>query len=201
MSAATIDETRASLLTTLVRQQIEAHLNQIALAVSQHAANPHNNVALSPCVEQVHQVAGALRMMQMPGAARFAQEIEAALKYALRTAPADANETAFAARGAVALRDFVNDVAAGGVYQPLQLTPIYRELARIGGNASASEKDLYFPDSRDDAPAHPNPSRITPAILPALIKDWRVRFQRGLLGWLEESAKPDGPQLMRNVLD
>ena len=195
-----MSEANTSLL-NLVRGQIEVNLNQINAAVAQHKAAPLNNVALMPCVALAHQVAGALRMVRLPGAARFATEIDSALKYALRTTPADAAEAAVAARGALVLRDFVNDVAAGGAYLPLGLAPVYRELARIGGNAAASEKDLYFPDAHDEAPPHPNPSKITPALLPALIKDWRVRFQRGLLGWLKESAKPDGPMLMRGVMD
>lgn len=187
-------------LLVLVRQPVEATLNQIAEAAARHVGSP-NNLALAPCVLLAHQVGGALRMVQLPGAARFASEIETALKAALRAIPADTRETGMVERAVHALRDFVNDVAGGGPYVPLRLFPVYRDLAQIGGNAAPSEKDLFFPLTQDAAPEHATPRPITPAVLPALVKDLRSRFQRGLLAWLKESAKPDGPAQMRTVLD
>ncbi|MBM3343362.1 MAG: hypothetical protein FJY56_14825, partial [Betaproteobacteria bacterium] len=86
-------------------------------------------------------------------------------------------------------------------YVPLALFPALRELAQVSGNATPTEKDLYFPPVHDDAPLHPKVRAITPAVLPALVKDFRSRFQRGLLAWLKEGTKPDGPRLMRGVLD
>lgn len=184
----------------LVRQQIDANLTQIADAASGHNATPDNKT-LAPCVLLAHQVAGALRMVQLPGAARFGSEIESALKTALRGAPADSAEVNAAAQAASTLREFIGELAAGGSYVPLRLYPAYRDLARISGSAAASEKDLFFPPLQDNAPAHANPRSITPAVLPALVKDLRSRFQRGLLAWLKDSAAPDGPKQMRTVLD
>ncbi len=191
---------RVSLL-SIVRQQIEITLCQVADVAARHATSGAGNAALTPCVAQLHQVSGALRLVQFPGAARFCSEIESALRAALRGAPADKAEVEIAGRAAAKLREFVNDVAGGGAYQPPQLFAIYRELARVSGNDAASEKDLFFPDAQDHAPAHANPRAITPAVLPALVKDLRTRYQRGLLGWLKESAKPDGLKQMRDVLD
>ncbi len=187
-------------LLMLVRQQIENSLNQIAGIATRHLTTP-NNAALAPCVMLAHQVCGALRMVQLPGAGRFAAEIETALKTSLRGTPADAGEVRVVERAAVVLRDFVNDVAGGGHYVPLRLFPEYRDLARVGGNATASEKDLFFPQVRDAAPAHDNPRPISAAVLPVLVKDLRSRFQRGLLAWLKDGTKADGPAQMRTVLE
>ncbi len=191
---------RVSLL-AVVRQPIEINLCQLADAATRHAAAGTDNSALAACVAPLHQVSGALRMIQYHGAARFCAEIESAVRTALRATPADKAEAALAGRGADTLREFVNAVAAGGAYTPLQLFAAYRELARISGNATVSEKDLFFPDAQDNAPAHAQPRAITPAVLPALVKDLRSRYQRGLLGWLKDSAKADGLKQMRDVLD
>ena len=193
---------RVSLL-TIVRQQIEIALCQVAdIAAKQGpTGGGGENTALTPCVAQLHQVSGALRMVQYPGAARFCTEIETALRAALRSTPADKAELEIVGRTALRLREFVNDVAAGGIYQPAQLFTLFRELAKVGGNDAASEKDLFFPDAHDNAPAHPNPRAITPAILPPLVKDLRIRYQRGLLAWLKASTQPDGLKQMRDVLD
>ena len=186
---------RISLL-SMVRPQIEINLCQVA-----DAAASANDQALGTGVTQLHQVSGALRMVQLPGAARYCAEIETALRTALRAAPPDKNEIETVGRAATRLREFTNDVAGGGAYQPLQLMAEYRELAKISSNDAASEKDLFFPDSIEKAPVHVNPRAITPAVLPALVKDLRSRYQRGLLAWLKESGKPDGLKQMRDVLD
>ncbi len=192
-------EQRINLL-TLVRQQVESNLQHVSDAASQHASVADNNPLLLT-IAQLHQVSGALRMVQLPGAGRFAGEIETAVKSALRSTPADNAEIAMAGRAAGTLREFINEVAGGGRYTPLQLFAAYRELARISGNDAASEKDLFFPESHDAVPAHANPRAITPAVFPVLLKDLRARYQRGLLAWLKESAKPDGLAQMRTVLD
>lgn len=193
-------DARSNLL-TLVRPQIDSTLVQVAEAAARHAATPVDNAALTTCVLSAHQVSGALRMVQFPGAARFGSEIEAALKAVLRSAPADPADIMIAGRAANTLREYVNDIAGGGNDVPLRLFPTYRELARVAGNASATEKDLFFPEAHDNAPAHASPRPITPTVLPALVKDLRSRFQRGLLAWLKESSKSDGPAQMRVVLD
>jgi chemosensory pili system protein ChpA (sensor histidine kinase/response regulator) len=187
-------------LLTLVRQQIELNLQQAADAAARHATSADNST-LMPSVALLHQVSGALRMVQLPGAARFAGEIETAVKTALRGTPADPTEIALAGRAAGALRGFINDVAGGGAYAPLHLFPAYRELARLSGNDAASEKDLFFPEAHDETPVHATPRAITPGVFPVLLKDLRARYQRGLLAWLKESANPDGLAQMRNVLD
>ena len=191
---------RVSLL-SIVRQQIEIVLCQFVEAAARHAAAGADNAALIPYVAQLHQVSGALRMVQYQGAACFCSEIETALRAALRGTPADKAEVGIAGRAAGKLREFVNDVADGGADTPLQLFAIYRELAGVGGNDAASEKDLFFPPAQDNAPAHANPRAITAGVLPVLVKDLRSRYQRGLIGWLKESAKPDGLKQMRDVLD
>ncbi len=193
-------DNRTSLL-MLVRPQIDATLGQAQDAMAKHVAQVAGNSALGACPLQLHQVYGALRMVRLDGATRYCTELEAALRNAMRSAAADKAEIQSISRAITALREFVSDVAGGGAYVPVRLFPAYRELARVSGNESATEKDLFFPDATDDTPVHPEPRSITPGVLPALLKELRSRYQRGLLAWLKESAKPDGLAQMRDVLD
>ena len=188
-------------LLSLVRPQIDATLAQAQEAMARHVAQTAGNSALTACPLQLHQVYGALRMVRMGGAARYATELETALRASMRSGAADKTEIDSISRAVGALREFVADVAAGGAYIPLRLFPAYRDLARVSGNESATEKDLFFPDPGSATPAHADARVITPEVMPALLKELRSRFQRGLLGWLKESAKPDGLAQMREVLD
>ena len=193
-------DNRASLL-SLVRPQIDATLGQVQEAMARHVAQVAGNSALTPCAAQLHQVYGALRMVQLDGATRYATELEAALRNALRSAAADKTEIQGISRAITALREFVNDVAGGGANIPMHLFPAYRELARISGNESVTEKDLFFPAAAGEIRVHAEPRTITPEVLPALLRELRSRYQRGLLGWLKESTRPEGLAQMRDVLD
>ncbi len=193
-------DNRASLL-TLLRALIDGTLGQAQEAMAKHVAQVAGNSALVPCTLQLHQVYGALRMVRLDGATRYCTELESALRNAMRAAAADKSEIESISRAIGALREFLNDIAAGGAYIPLRLFPAYRELARVSGNESATEKDLFFPDATDDSPAHPEPRSIIAGEMPALLKELRSRYQRGLLGWLKASATTDGLAQMREVLD
>ncbi|MEQ1773381.1 MAG: Hpt domain-containing protein [Burkholderiales bacterium] len=193
-------DNRASLL-SLVRPQIDATLALAQEAMTKHVAQVAGNAALAACPLQFHQVYGALRIVRLEGATRYALELEAALRNAMRSGAADKAEIESISRAVTTLREFVADVAAGSANIPLRIFPAYRELARVSGNESATEKDLFFPDTKCETPAHAEPRDITPAVLPALLKELRSRYQRGLLGWLKESAKPDGLRQLRDVLD
>lgn len=196
-------DNRASLL-SLVRPQIDATLALVQEAMARHVAQPPQitgNPALAACPLQLHQVYGALRMVRLEGATRYAVELESALRSALRASTADSSEIQRISEAISALREFVADVAAGGTYLPLRLYPAYRELAKVGGNESATEKDLFFPDPTIESPPHAEPRAISPAVMPALLKELRSRFQRGLLAWLKESTQAGGLKQMREVLD
>lgn len=193
-------DNRANLL-TLLRALIDGTLGQAQEAMAKHVAQVAGNSALAPCTLQLHQVYGALRMVRLDGATRYCTELESALRNAMRSAAADKSEIENISRAIGALREFLNEVAAGGAYIPLRLFPAYRELARVSGNESATEKDLFFPDASDDSPAHPEPRSILAGEMPALLKELRSRYQRGLLGWLKANATTDGLAQMREVLD
>lgn len=195
-----MNDQRSTLL-ALVRQEIDVNLAKVAEAAIKHQdAQPGANV-VGPCEALAHQVFGALRMVQLPGAARVASEIESALRAATRSAAADKAEVTLIGRAAQTLREFVNDVAGSGAYAPFKLYAMYAEVSRVSGNDAASEKDLFFPDLDDKAPVHTKARAITQAVVPVLVKDLRTRYQRGLLAWLKETAKPDGLKQMRDVLD
>ena len=84
-------DSRASLL-ALVRPQIDATLGQAQEAMAKHVSQVAGNSALVPCVPHLHQVYGALRMVQFEGATRYAAELETALRNSMRSAAADKTE-------------------------------------------------------------------------------------------------------------
>ena len=83
----------------------------------------------------------------------------------MRAAAANQAEIEGISRSIGELREFLGEAEAGGPCVPMRLYPAYRELARISGNESAGEKDLFVPAAPDAAhppPAHAEPREITP---------------------------------------
>jgi len=183
-------------LIAMVRTEIDATFKRVHELLNRYLDTASGEDTLASGAAQVHQVWGALRMVRMEGATRLCEEIDAAL----HAAP-DKSRLELANRALVALKDFVNDVAAGGSNAPVQLSVLYRELARAGGKDTASEKDLFFPDAGLDAPAHPAPRSLPAAELSAFLQAQRTRYQRGLLAWLKQPDDAAGLAQMREVLD
>lgn len=77
--------------------------------------------------------------------------------------------------------------------QPLLLLPVYREIAKLSGNA-VSGADLFFPQLQLDLPAGLPQKTLSPGEFDAFMRQQRSRFEGGLLRWLQ--SQPNSAQAM-----
>jgi chemosensory pili system protein ChpA (sensor histidine kinase/response regulator) len=173
------DSTLLSWITAEVNQALMVVREQIA----KFSAEPENGALLQPCPGHLHQVSGALRMVGLSGATRFAEAIEAGFG-GLNGARPDHPTLEVLDRAVLALKDFMEGLERGQPNLPLRLYPVYRELTALHGKPEGSEKDLFFPDLSLSAPAHPDPKALPKENLAPCLLARRGRFQRGLLAWL-----------------
>jgi chemosensory pili system protein ChpA (sensor histidine kinase/response regulator) len=188
------DTTTLSWITAEVDQALE----QVRQIIARFEAAPEDAAVLKACPEHLHQVSGALNMVGLAEATQFCETLEGSF-VALSGSLPSIEAVAVIDRGVLALKQFVDGLARGEPNAPMRLYPAYRELAGLQGKAASAEKDLFFPDLTPRGPAHPQPSALEAAGLPAFLKAQRARFQRGLLAWLQH--KPGGLEDMREVLD
>jgi chemosensory pili system protein ChpA (sensor histidine kinase/response regulator) len=184
-----------------VRGDIDAALQAALGRVQAYSVDADLTNALRLARDDAHQVAGALRMVGLEGAATLAGTLESAL--------ADINENRLLASDAVlrALRNaieglqrWVKELADGRGSGELALFPLYKHLRELQGAERVFEGELFFPDLRARAQDRVANDRLTPEALVAEVKTARGLFQRGLLAFLRNVEAEQGLMRMRDAL-
>ncbi|HEV7477920.1 MAG TPA: Hpt domain-containing protein, partial [Burkholderiales bacterium] len=187
-------------LLSWINAEVDQALKLVRDNIAKVSGKPEDDAMLRVCPDHLHQVSGALRMVGLAGATRFCEAIEGSFSGLSSQAPRN-NGAAIGTidRAVLALKEFVADLARGQADVPLRLYPVYKELATLSGKNDASEKELFFPDLTQSAPAHPEAKTLLQADLVPFLQAQRAVFQRGMLGWLRK--QPAGLEEMRQALD
>jgi len=125
----------------------------------------------------LHQAHGALSIVGLDGLTQFSEALEQLIG-SMADGPGTPDGIALARRSISALRQFLDDLAAGSPNQPLRLGGLYEEIQIARGQPAPAPSDLFFPDlmlrpPRRDVPAQP--------LSPKQMRLERARLERGLL--------------------
>ncbi len=148
--------------------------------------------------EQVHQAVGALRMVELRGAALLLDSIEQLLKR-WESAPDDCDAAAAQKiEGALqALIAYLEGLRAGRADQPIRLFPHYRDVLQLAGAARVHPADLMFPDLTR------RPALKAIGVMPMTADQLRVRrarFEGSLLRFLRDPSDQESRRDMRDSL-
>ncbi|MBV8495336.1 MAG: Hpt domain-containing protein, partial [Gammaproteobacteria bacterium] len=173
----------------LVGREINATLAEVRGALEAYVEQPDNAALLENCCEQLHQVQGVLRMLEIYGAALLAEEMEQVARYLLAThaeRKSQAESLDALMRAMVQLPSYLERVLAGGRDLALVLLPLLNDLRAVRGNALLSEGTLLLLNLKSDKQAQPAaPAAGEPAMT---VEQWarrlRARYQLGLIGWI-----------------
>src|SRR5574340_140624 len=184
-----------------VRGDIDAALQAALGRIQAYSIDLDLTNALRLAGDDAHQVAGALRMVGLEGAATLAGALESCL--------ADINENRLRAgaellralRNAMeGLQRWVKDLADGRGSGELALFPLYKRLRELQGVERVFEGELFFPDLRARAQGKGANAGLTQEALAAEVKSARGQFQRGLLAFLRNVEAEQGLKRMRDAL-
>ena len=142
--------------------------------------------------DEIHQAAGALRLVNLEGAAALLASLEALLG----DPPANVPVAEILAAGEQALEGlqrWVARVAEGRGTGELALFPYYRKLRELQGAERVFEGELFFPDLRTRQKSRGATQPLPAAEFSALVKTSRAQFQRGLLAFLKGNAAGVAP--------
>ena len=179
------DETHASL--QLVAAEVAAELAEAHSALEAFIERPEDRGALQRFEERIHLARGALRIVEVYGAALLAEEMEEVARYLGAHAgsgqtPTDDLDVLL--RAMEQLPAYVDRVASGGRDVPLALLPLLNDLRAVRGGALLSEGTLLMLNLRSEEPARPAlPGESGPAAA-EFARKLRPRFQVALLGWI-----------------
>ncbi|MBV8805731.1 MAG: Hpt domain-containing protein, partial [Sinobacteraceae bacterium] len=179
----------ASQTLDFVGRELNVTLAEARTALENYVEQPDNVGLLERCTQELHQVQGVLRVLEIYGAALLAEEMEQVASYLLQTASerkSQAESLDALMRAMVQLPSYLERVLAGGRDLALVLLPLLNDLRAVRGSALLSEGTLLLLNLKSDKQAQPVP--VSPGEPPLTVEQWarrlRARYQVGLIGWI-----------------
>jgi chemosensory pili system protein ChpA (sensor histidine kinase/response regulator) len=174
-----------------VGRELNAALGEARTALENYVEQPDNLSLLERCKQELHQVQGVLRVLEIYGASLLAEEMEHVAGYLITTAAERKNQAESLdalMRAMVQLPSYLDRVLAGGRDLALVLLPLLNDLRAVRGSALLSEGTLLLLNLKSDKQAQPQPSAPAPGEAPLTVEQWarrlRAKFQVGLIGWI-----------------
>src|SRR5690348_5363460 len=173
----------------LVGRELTATLAEARTALETYVEQPDNVSLLERCTQELHQVHGVLRVLEIYGAALLAEEMEQVAGYLLATVTerkGQAESLDALLRAMVQLPGYLERVLAGGRDLALVLLPLLNDLRAVRGSSLLSEGTLLLLNLKSDKQAQPiaGPADEPPLIIEQWGRRLRSRFQMGLIGWI-----------------
>src|SRR5437660_10934213 len=179
----------ASQTLDIVGRELNTTLAEARTALENYVEQPDNVTLLERCAQELHQVQGVLRLLEIYGAALLAEEMEQVASYLLATASerkSQAESLDALMRAMVQLPSYLERVLAGGRDLALVLLPLLNDLRAVRGSALLSEGTLLLLNLKSDKQAQP--LAAAPGERPLTVEQWarrlRSRYQVGLIGWI-----------------
>ncbi|MBY8949834.1 Hpt domain-containing protein [Pseudomonas sp. SH10-3B] len=161
----------------------------------------HDEGVISQCLAAIHQVHGALQMVEFYGAALLAEEIEE-LALALQAGRVSQHDESIRllqqALGQLPL--YLDRVHSARRDLPLVVLPLLNDLRSARGESLLSETSLFSPQLLSIAPLADNAlAQRSPADLQEQLRQWHQLLQQALAGLLREDHGPSNLEDMARV--
>ena len=172
-----------------VAREIMASLNEARVALEAFVEQSDNVSVLQRCRSELQQVQGALRVLEIHGAALLVEEMHLVCAYLESTIDASKNQAeALDAlmRAIVQLPGYIDRVLAGGRDMALVLLPLLNDMRAVRGSALLSEGTLLSLNLRSDQQAAPQTAERPEDRLSVMqwARRLRAHFQTALIGWI-----------------
>ena len=185
-------------------REISVALSEARTALEAHVEQPENTALLERCSSELHQVQGALRVLEIYGAALLAEEMEQVARYLIGAREERKNQSESLdalMRAMVQLPGYLERVLAGSRDLALVLLPLLNDLRAVRGCALLSEGTLLLLNLKSDRQAQPtSPAPGEPPLTPAQwARRLRPRFQAGLVGWIRGERLEQNLEILATV--
>ncbi len=187
-----------------VKGELDETLKQARQALEAYVDDPGDSSLMQFCSTYLHQAQGTLRMVELYGAAMVVEEMERVAEALLGEGVRNRDEAySILMRGMVQLPDYLERVQSGHKDIPIVLLPLLNDLRACRGEKLLTESVLFSPDLSLGMPAaaHGLDAALPIKELRARVLRLRLAFQGALLKWFRESADPQHPARLRDVLD
>lgn len=185
-----------------IKTELDNTLVRARQLLEAYVENQDDKAKLEECFQQLHQVQGTLRMVEVYGAAMLAEEMEAvagALVNNKVSEPDDAYETLM--RAMLQLPDYLERIVGGQRDVPLALLSLLNDLRSVRGDVLLSESSLFAQGLSERGAAEVAAREGAPqGDIVKLSKELRTKFQQALLGWFK-TGKTDSLKQLAEVAE
>ena len=190
----------------VVARELATELNDARSALEAFGERQDDVTQLTRCGEHLHAVHGALRVVEVYGAALLAEEMEQAVNYLVETFAEKrhlAEGLDALMRAMVQLPTYLERVLGGGRDMALVLLPLLNDLRATRGSPLLSEGTLLLLNLTSDQ--QPNPAAPAAGDAVTTVAQWarkvRPRFQVGLLGWIKGERPEQNLDVLARFID
>jgi chemosensory pili system protein ChpA (sensor histidine kinase/response regulator) len=168
---------------TWIKAELDNALDAAAQALADWNGEDLN--PLKAAAAHLHQVYGALQIVDLQGVSLLTAETERLLADMAAQAEKRHRETADTVlRAIAALKGYLDGLMAGAPHAELKLSPIYQEVVARRGGEPPAPSELFYPDTGARVARQEAEMPLDDAARARAIRVARVHYQRGLLQFL-----------------
>ena len=187
-----------------IKQELDDTLHQALHALQTYVEDPSDSSQIQLCANNLHQVQGTLRMVELYGAATVAEEMER-LAQDLLSGQVSPQEDTYSVlmRGIVQLPDYLERLQSGHKDIPIVLLPLLNDLRACRGQKLLSESALFAPNLDAALPASAGGAAqlLGPVELRAQAGNLRTAYLAALLKWFRDDAAAGPLDRLLSILD
>jgi chemosensory pili system protein ChpA (sensor histidine kinase/response regulator) len=175
---------------TWVKATIDESLKQTRQALEQFVEYPSDTAPLQQCVVWLHEIYGALKVLELQTAALLVQDVELTIKFLL-AGKIENNESTYDVlmRALVQLPNYLDHLAIVQRDMPLALLPLLNELRALRKQPALAANSLFLPDFSVTLP-HLKAVSLPDDKLKKYMQQMRAAYQKGLAILIKNPKQP-----------
>ncbi len=163
--------------------------------------NGEDSNPLKAAAAHLHQVYGALQIVDLQGVSQVANETERLLAdMVARDDLRNAESSEIVLYAITALKSYLDELMAGSPHIELRLTPVLRSVMTRRGLDAPAPSELFYPDTGVRAPRSTPEMQVSDEERNRAIRSARLKYQKGLLQFLQNKDAPAGLLQMQNAI-
>lgn len=185
-----------------VKPAIDDTLKLTRQSLEQFVENPDDTGPLQEAASWLHEIHGALTLLEIESAVLLLREMEEVTQALLANKIPDKGAAYDSLmRGVLQLPNYLDHLTLGYPQVPMALLPLINKLRALIHEKPLPAAALFFPDVNLNIPnAKPIP-KVPDAQFKALIQKIRIAYQKGLVEFTQSANKMEGLKLMLNTLN
>jgi len=171
-------------------------------ALTKYRVNPNDAGSLHLSINRVHDLHGALQILDISGLPVVSEAVEGLLKrFELEPEVVTPQAIEAVDDALTAIVVYCEELLEGVKHQPLRLFPYLRDLLTERGAERIHPADLFFPDLSARLPDQKAPAAPSADELAKILRVARQRYEAGLLPFLQGDMSDTSLSNLREALD